>query len=161
MNFLRKMFVSLLLISSYLALGEPMKIADFFNEVRYENMEELCSRFYHKDIEFIDPIGKVNGIQAMINYYKHMYENVIDIEFISNNEFQRGDEKVFVWKMNLRHKRINSGSQISVDGISLIKYKDDKVIYHRDYFDPGVMIYENIPILGGVIKYIKKKAHGS
>jgi len=31
------------------------------------------------------------------------------------------------------------------------------VIYHRDYFDMGAFVYENIPVLGSVVRYTKKR----
>lgn len=141
--------------------GAPMDITEFFNKARYENMEELCREFYDENVEFADPIGTVSGIEEMIRYYKHMYKNVIDIKFVPINEFQKENEKVFVWKMFLKHKRIKSGEEIAVDGMSIFRYENDKVIYHRDYFDAATMIYENIPILGSIIGYIKSKAHGA
>jgi len=38
--------------------------------------------------------------------------------------------------------------------MSHLKFADGKVISHRDYFDLGEMLYEHIPLLGGVIKSI-------
>ncbi len=34
---------------------------------------------------------------------------------------------------------------------------DDSIIYHKDYYDLGEMVYEHVPILGFVIKKIKGK----
>jgi hypothetical protein len=32
------------------------------------------------------------------------------------------------------------------------------VCYHRDYFDAGEMLYENLPVVGRVIRWIKDQA---
>jgi hypothetical protein len=42
-----------------------------------------------------------------------------------------------------------------VDGFSQISFEDNKVKHHRDYFDLGSMLYEQIPVLGLLIKKIK------
>jgi len=34
---------------------------------------------------------------------------------------------------------------------------EDKIVEHRDYFDAGELFYENVPILGGIIRTLKKK----
>jgi limonene-1,2-epoxide hydrolase len=145
---------------SAMANGSSMAPEDFFNRVNYGNMEQLCSEFYAEDVEFQDPVGRVSGLTNLIKYYKHMYENVVSISFKPINNFVKGDERIFVWQMDLRHKRLRGGEPIVLDGISTFKYRDGKVIYHRDYFDLGEMIYENIPVFGTLIKWIKDKAHG-
>ena len=60
--------------------------------------------------------------------------------------------------MSYSHKRLNSAQPIQVQGHSLLKMADDKVIYHRDYVDLGAMLYEHIPLLGKVIRTIKARA---
>jgi len=137
-----------------------MSIAEFFNKANYENMETVCNEFYSNDIKFIDPLGEINGIEEMVKYYKNMYENVISIRFDAINEFEKNNQRVFVWQMHLKHKKVGGGEPIVLDGVSVLKYEDGKVIYHRDYFDLGAMIYERIPVLGSLITWIKEMAHG-
>jgi hypothetical protein len=60
--------------------------------------------------------------------------------------------------MYLRHKRINGRREIQVEGISHLYIDCGKVNYHRDYFDAGQMLYENLPLLGGIIRKIKEHA---
>jgi hypothetical protein len=35
--------------------------------------------------------------------------------------------------------------------------KAGKVRYHRDYFDLGAMLYEHLPLLGSLVKTIKRR----
>jgi limonene-1,2-epoxide hydrolase len=51
---------------------------------------------------------------------------------------------------------MNKGKPIAVDGITMLKIADDRVVYHRDYYDLGQMVYENIPLIGRLIKKIKR-----
>ena len=37
------------------------------------------------------------------------------------------------------------------------KSEDGKVIYQRDFLDVGAMIYEHVPLLGKVIRYLKQR----
>ena len=54
--------------------------------------------------------------------------------------------------------KLASGKTISVEGHSKLVFKEGKIINHRDYFNVGEMLYKHIPILGGVINYIDKRA---
>ena len=58
--------------------------------------------------------------------------------------------------MLLQHPKLNSGKIFSVPGVSIIRY-EDKIYSHRDYFDLGAMLYEQLPLLGGLIRMIKRK----
>jgi hypothetical protein len=43
-----------------------------------------------------------------------------------------------------------------LEGISHLRF-GEKIDYHRDYFDLGQMVYEQIPLVGRIIKTIKKR----
>ncbi|MEL7287824.1 MAG: nuclear transport factor 2 family protein, partial [Pseudomonadota bacterium] len=61
------------------------------------------------------------------------------------------------WTMDLQHPKLQKGAPISVNGVSHLKFRDGQVIYHRDYFDLGEMLYENLPLLGSVVRTIKQR----
>ena len=58
------------------------------------------------------------------------------------------------------HRKVGGGEPIILDGVSVFKYEEGKAVYQRDYFDLGAMIYEKVPVLGSVVRWIKKRAHG-
>lgn len=58
--------------------------------------------------------------------------------------------------MHFRHPRLRGGAPISVDGCSHLLWWD-KVYQHRDYFDAGAMLYEHLPLMGGVIAWLKRR----
>jgi hypothetical protein len=45
---------------------------------------------------------------------------------------------------------------VTVPGSTHIKYRE-KVHYHRDYFDAGALLYEQIPLVGFMIRAIKAR----
>ena len=59
------------------------------------------------------------------------------------------------WTMNLKLKQ--SDKLITVDGNTQLTVKDDIIVYHKDYYDLGEMVYEHIPLLGFFVKKIKKR----
>ena len=127
-----------------------------FNQLRADNLH-ILDQFYHPNILFEDPIGQVESLSSLKAYYKSMYENVTEISFDFSQLLEEGDSVMAAWSMKLRAKGLNSGKVVMVQGVSHIKFEKDLVIYHRDYFDLGQMIYEYIPLLGPTLKFIKKK----
>lgn len=128
----------------------------------YQNLNSgnlnMLTQIYHQDVQFVDPLHQIHGLDDLTHYFEHMYENLISSEFALVNQIEQKQQAAIYWQMHLRHKKINSGNTITVEGHSLLRRQDNKVIYHRDYFDIGSMIYEHLPVLGGIIKLIKRKA---
>jgi hypothetical protein len=61
--------------------------------------------------------------------------------------------------MTLETSKLNGGKPFSVEGNSVIVFggPEGKAIYHRDYFDMGEFVYERIPVLGALVRYIKEQ----
>ncbi|MCA9400021.1 MAG: nuclear transport factor 2 family protein [Candidatus Omnitrophica bacterium] len=132
----------------------------FFVELNKDTMH-LVDAFYDESIVFQDPLISLNGRQAMRQYYERMYKNVEYIHFdITDEIFLEGEGKAtLVWRMTLIAKHFNGNKPLKLDGVSVIHFggKDGKAVYHRDYFDMGAFVYESVPLLGSIIRFIKKK----
>ena len=121
----------------------------------------LVDDFYAKDAEFSDPIGTHHGVASIKRYYAGLYESVSTISFEFTSVLGNADDYSVVWVMHLSAKRLNGGKPISVPGVSHLRFQHngDKVVYHRDYFDMGCFIYEHVPLLGSIIRMIKRRLH--
>jgi hypothetical protein len=158
-----KIILMILLTTSSLSWGQTLnnmtnkeKFQYLFENLNKDTMH-LIPEFYASDVEFIDPVGKIKGSKNITKYYENLYKNVKSIKFEFSNFIDSADVVVGVWKMTLITNKLNGGEPIIVDGNSIIKFKDGKAIYHRDYFDMGAFIYENLPVLGIVVKKIKDR----
>ena len=128
-----------------------------FNELDKGNLNKL-SEVYSEDIRFQDPLGTVNGLDELTRYFAGAYANVISCRFEFGDAVVQEGMAAVPWVMHLRHKRIRKGQEVQVQGISHLEIRDGMVCYHRDYFDAGEMLYENLPVLGRVIRWIKDQA---
>ena len=43
-------------------------------------------------------------------------------------------------------------------GISRLTIAEGRVLHHRDYFDAGELLYENLPLLGSAIRLVRNFA---
>ena len=133
----------------------------FFDKLSAQNIE-LVDRFYDTNIVFQDPVHQLKGVDSVRNYYKGLYENVDAIRFEYGKGIEAGDSVSLPWRMFLKTQSINSGKEITVDGVSLITFNSNgKAVSHRDYFDMGEFVYERVPVLKSVVGYIKKKLSGN
>ncbi|WP_233520558.1 nuclear transport factor 2 family protein [Flocculibacter collagenilyticus] len=132
------------------------RFVDAFNQLDHTNLAP-ADEIYHREVQFQDPAHKIKGIDALKSYLAGMYEEVLSCEFHVHQEVSQENESFISWTMQLSHTKLNQGQMLCVEGASCLKFADNKVIYHRDYFDLGAMLYEHIPLLGRVVRYIKQK----
>ena len=126
-----------------------------FQEMNAENVG-IIQKIYDEKITFEDPFHRVIGYENLETYFKRLYINVESINFEFHEEVANHDAVFLTWTMRLVHPKLNGGKEISVNGASHLKIRGDKIVYHKDYFDGGAMLYEQVPIIGGLVRWIKK-----
>lgn len=131
------------------------KFSRFYTDLSSMKVDDLCS-IYEKNVVFIDPIDTHHGIDSVKKYFSLLLQNTKHCQFTIHSTNKIGDNSVVIkWTMTYATKRLNGGNPVSVEGITWLDILDDKIILHRDYFDLGQMIYENVPLLGFFVKKVK------
>ncbi|QIZ76843.1 nuclear transport factor 2 family protein [Ferrimonas lipolytica] len=130
---------------------------NIWQQLDTSNMDSI-DKLYHPEIIFQDPCGTINGRDQLKQHMAELYRNVSAISYelmepIGSSQSTAAQP----WVMTFRHPKLNSGNNISVNGVSILKTQNGLIISHRDYFDMGEMIYESIPILGRVVTHLKHK----
>ena len=131
------------------------KFISDINSVQHKNVRQTLSEIYTDDILFIDPVKTISGLDDLTQYFENLYLSVLSCEFTLKSSMPDGQLHSLEWLMHLQHKKLSKNKTIAVDGASFIKFKNEKVCYHRDYYDLGALIYENIPLLGSVVTKVR------
>ncbi len=129
-------------------------VAQIYSQLSKENLH-LLRQVYHDNVIFEDPAHRIEGWQNLSDYFANMYKNVIRCDFAIHHHQQVGEWGFLTWTMSLQHPKLARGKTIEVQGISHLKFLENQVIYHRDYFDLGEMVYEHVPVLGKIVRFIK------
>jgi hypothetical protein len=90
-------------------------------------------------------------------YSEDVYFEDPSCNFKFHQTLDTGGEIFLAWTMILRQRGPKSGEVIRVEGASFLKVRNNRIYYHRDYFDLGAFVYENVPMLGSIIKRIKQR----
>ncbi|WP_043307151.1 nuclear transport factor 2 family protein [Pseudomonas sp. ML96] len=132
------------------------RFAADFATLDANNLHRLGA-LYAEDIRFRDPLHEIHGLPALHDYFAELYANVREVQFDIHGHDQVGDGEGYLrWTMSYRHPRLRGGALIRVDGCSHLLWRD-KVYQHRDYFDAGALLYEHLPLMGGVITWLKRR----
>ncbi|MFB4390316.1 MULTISPECIES: nuclear transport factor 2 family protein [unclassified Pseudomonas] len=116
---------------------------------------DRLAELYSADVQFRDPLHQVDGLPALRGYFEQLYANVHDIRYdIHATDETSPGEGYLRWTLYFRHPRLNGGRLISLDGCSHLRW-ETHVYRHQDYFDAGALLYEHIPVLGGIVGWLK------
>ncbi|MEO0437654.1 MAG: nuclear transport factor 2 family protein [Pseudomonadota bacterium] len=127
---------------------------DFYQTLDVDSLQRL-GQIYHPRVTFADPVAVHQGLLALDSYFRKLLEGCEHCEFVIRSQ-QFGESQAFVnWTMTFRSPRLNRGGAIDVDGSSVLGIRNDRIEYQRDYYDMGAMIYEQLPILGSIVRYIR------
>ena len=127
----------------------------FYQQANSSNLERM-DRIYTQDIEFRDPLHTILGILALKSYMKNLYANSNCVEFEYTDE-QRGENSATIaWYMKFSHSGLAGGKMIKLRGITQIRFTD-RIYYQEDFYDLGAMLYQHIPVLGAIVRFVNKR----
>ena len=127
----------------------------YYKEFNQDSIAGLDSIYDQKAV-FEDPIGKVEGLNDLKRHFSKMMSNVSYCRFAITDVVANDGQAFITWTMSFAHPKLNGHKKITVNGVSEIKF-DERITYHRDYFDVGSMFYEQVPILKTIIQALKKR----
>lgn len=146
-------------------IGEYQAFFQLYQQLNADaDIAQLLATTYHPDIDFSDPFHSIQGLTQLTQYFEHLYQDVEHIWFdfhpplVGNQQEAAKQQWAVEWLMTYRHPKLHRGQQdIQVNGVSLLRWQEGKIISHRDFFDGGAMLYEHIPLLGWGVKKIKER----
>ena len=130
----------------------------FFEQIDPSNVSQL-SQVYTQDAFFKDPFNEVSGIDAITHIFQHMFDQVDSPRFIVTNSVMQGEQAFLTWDFLFRMKRF-SAQEHCIRGATHVRFAvDGRVNFHRDYWDAAEELYEKLPLLGSLMRALKRLAN--
>jgi Uncharacterized conserved protein (DUF2358) len=131
----------------------------FSGDISASNITNNLRQIYAANIYFRDPFKEIHGLADFETYLLRDSASVTQYNIDWQDVGKSDGDYYFRWVMTVKLKRDSRHKPPSQTcGISEIRFGEDgKVIYEQDYFDAGSFLYERLPILGGEIRFIKKR----
>lgn len=135
----------------------PREIASFFERMTPADLDRL-HEVYAPEARFKDPFNEVTGLPAIRRVYAHMYEALDTPRFVVHEVIADGPQCVLTWDFRFRFRRFRDGEQV-VRGASHLRLDGTgRVVLHRDYWDAAEELYEKLPALGGLMRWLRRRA---
>lgn len=115
--------------------------------------------FYATNVFFKDPYNEVHGLVEVQRIFGHMYAVLHEPRFVIVDRVTGNGQCFLSWNFQFRFKSFRPAQNQLVHGSSHLKLDASGLVcYHRDYWDTSEEVYEKLPLLGGLMRWLKAKA---
>jgi len=132
-----------------------MRVVDFYTSLTPASLAQLPA-VYADDAHFVDPFNNVSGQTAIRRVFEHMHAALHIARFEVLEATTEGDRCFLLWDFHLRRKP--GSAPMIIHGASRLQFAaDGRVASHRDYWDSGRELYEHLPLLGAVLRALRRR----
>jgi hypothetical protein len=134
-------------------------LAVFFETLSPQSVAQLHT-IYDAQARFKDPFNEVQGLPEIERIFRHMYVALDQPHFVVTGQVVDGAQAFLTWEFRFRFKRFDTTTLQAVRGGSHVVFNEQGLVtMHRDYWDAAEELYEKLPVVGGVMRWLKKRAN--
>lgn len=129
----------------------------WFEAMTRENVATLGD-IYATNVSFRDPFNDVRGLAAVERIYVDMFDRLDDcrFEFLETVVDERG--ALLMWNMHFRFRQYRRATPQTIHGATHLKFDaNGKIVYHRDYWDAADELYTKLPVIGPLMRWLKRR----
>ncbi len=135
------------------------RLVQFFEQLAPQDLTRLAD-IYAADARFKDPFNEVQGLAAIEHIFTHMFHALEQPHFIVTERIVQGHQCFLVWDFRFRFKRFDTSTWQTVRGGTHLVFNDHGLVtMHRDYWDAAEELYEKLPLVGKLMRWLKRQAN--
>ena len=134
-------------------------VARYFETLTPHSVVELAT-YYDPQARFKDPFNQVQGVAAIRHIFEHMFVALDAPRFIITGQVAQGRQCFMTWEFRFRFKRFLPDTEQTILGTSHLVFSEQGLItLHRDYWDAAEELYEKLPVVGSLMRWLKRRAN--
>jgi ketosteroid isomerase-like protein len=139
-----------------------MRVVQFFESLQLHDVARIKD-FYCTDALFKDPFNAVQGVDAIAPIFLHMFDALIQPRFVVTQKVQQGAHCFVTWDFLFAMRQFQPDTTQTIRGASHLVFRCEdgvwRVAVHRDYWDAAEELYEKLPVVGALMRWLKKRAN--
>lgn len=131
-------------------------LATWFETLSPHSLGQI-EQFYETDAYFKDPFNEVCDVKRIQLIFMDMFTEFEQPRFVIQEQVCDDDKRqsVLTWHFLFNWR----GKAWCIVGSSHLRFGSTGLVsYHRDYWDASEELYEKLPVIGFVLKALKKRA---
>jgi len=131
----------------------------FFETLTPQTVGQLDA-LYATDARFKDPFNDVRGAEAIRKIFHHMFVALEAPRFVVTGRIVQENKCFLTWEFHFAFRNFKTGqTQVILGGSHLVFSDNAKVTLHRDYWDAAEELYEKLPYVGALMRWLKRRAN--
>lgn len=135
-------------------------VVHFFEHLQPTDVARIAE-LYTADAQFKDPFNEVQGTAAIERIFSHMFASLEAPRFVITNQVLQGTQAFVTWDFLFAMPHMNGGQTQTIRGATHFVFRQEdgawRVAVHRDYWDAAEELYEKLPLIGGLMRWLKKR----
>lgn len=129
------------------------RLRAYFEQLQRADLARI-GEVYTDDASFKDPFNEVRGTTAIVRIFEHMFDTLEAPRFVIHEAVAQGAQGFLTWHFVFRR----GGGEFVVRGASHLRFgADGRIEMHRDYWDAAEELYEKLPLLGGLMRWLRRR----
>lgn len=134
------------------------RLVDYWQTLTPATVSAIAA-IYTTDAHFRDPFNDITGIEKIRHIFADMFVRLDEPKFNIGETIEEPHGALLIWDFTFRIKTLNPQLTRRIHGTSHIRFAaDGRVEYHRDYWDAAGELYEQLPVVGSLMRWLKKRA---
>ena len=134
-------------------------IAHYCETISPESVGHI-KNLYAPTARFKDPFNDVRGTAEIERIFQHMYVSLEAPRFVVVAQIVDGSQAFLTWEFRFKFKRFDTRTEQVVLGTThLVLDEQGQISLHRDYWDAAEELYEKLPVVGSLMRWLKGRAN--
>ena len=133
----------------------------WFETLSTDNLGRVAE-FYAADAEFKDPFNEVRGPSAIEHIFRHMFVQVAEPRFVVTSRFLGSPPEggaMLLWEFHFGTRAPLPRRAMVARGTTHLRFDAaGQVTLHRDYWDAAEELYAKLPLLGALMRWLRRRA---
>ncbi|MFT6590595.1 MAG: hypothetical protein ACJA2P_001444 [Rhodoferax sp.] len=139
--------------------AQVTRVVVFFETLTPQSVAML-STLYDPAARFKDPFNEVVGITAIAPIFMHMFVALEAPRFIVTQQVVQDSQCFLTWEFRFRFKNFAKDTEQTIRGGSHLQFSAQGLVtLHRDYWDAAEELYEKLPLIGRLMRWLKQRAN--
>jgi len=131
------------------------RVIAFYESLSLQTLNQL-ETVYSEDARFIDPFNDVASQLDIRRVFVHMFASLDTPRFEVLQAVTEADHCFLLW--NFHFRRTAAAAPMLIHGASHLRFASDgRVDWHRDHWDSSRELYEKLPLLGPVLRWLRRR----
>lgn len=132
------------------------RFANFYSNVTPDSVRTQIGTVYAEAIFFNDTLKTLRTRSALESYFVKTAEHASAMRVTVIDVARSGANYYVRWTMEVRFK--GASDSVFTIGISQLRFNEQGlIVFHQDFWDSTSGFFEHLPVLGGILGWIKSK----